>query len=125
MADKTIECILKTLFVIALRVYASKLLNLSKQKSVKLLVDCLFLNSGSGKPFPLNKHETIHARRRELSLLILKGNLPDFELRRIRAKKLNYYYVFNLCVLLRDYVIFNFFNVIREQKYEKFCKQLI
>jgi hypothetical protein len=54
------------------------LLPYSNKKSVKLLVDCLFSFLGSGKPFSLNKHETVHARRREPSQLILRGNLPDF-----------------------------------------------
>jgi len=27
------------------------------EKSVKLFVDCLLFNTGSGKPFPPNKHE--------------------------------------------------------------------
>jgi hypothetical protein len=40
----------------------------SKQKSVKLLVDCLFTIVGSGKPFPPNKHEQFTLIEREPSL---------------------------------------------------------
>ena len=56
------------------------------EKSVKLFVDCLFICSGSGKPFLSNRQRTVHARRRELSQLVLERNLPDFEQIRTRAK---------------------------------------
>ena len=56
------------------------------KKSVKLFAGCLFSLTGSGKPFPLNKHEQFTPGDVNLRNLILKGNLPDFVGERIRAK---------------------------------------
>ena len=65
--------------------FRGKLLIPANKKSVKLFADCLFICLGSRKPFSSNKHEIVHARRREPSHLILDGNLRDFKQRRIRA----------------------------------------
>ena len=62
------------------------------QEKRELFMYGLFLNPGSGVPFPSNKREQFTLVRREPSLLTLEGNLPDFGFKRIRApcSKLNY-----------------------------------
>jgi len=57
----------------------------SHEKSVKLFADCLFTISGSGKPFPSNKRKQFTPEDVNLRILTLDGNLPDFEIVRIRA----------------------------------------
>ena len=59
---------------------------------------CLFVNSGSGKPFPFNKRKQFTPCEREPSHLILKRNLPDFEFTRIRAISSTLLYVNILCL---------------------------
>ena len=51
-----------------------------------LFVYCLFVNSGSRKPFPSISTNSSRLVSVNLRNLILKGNLRDFEFTRIRAK---------------------------------------
>ena len=76
------------------------------KKSVKLFVDCLFVNSGSGIPFLLNKHEQFTPEDVNLRTLFSEEIFPDFEFTRIRAK-LNYF-LFQYFTLFIHFLIIYF-----------------